>query len=281
MDDAYSGKLVAVLTCTAGEVMEKNARASLLESFGYEQASEDLPNLWMPMVGDGGNDCAIEISDDGKIVRLFGDDDENISNLNNILRRLGWDDYDAEVIDNVIERRITQSLASVLMRRCEKLTEILSVEDMLTVHAPAPEQEELAEVGSETASPVRTVAAAAVHTTASVVETSVDLEEERDGLITDLDRVTRERNALATKLAASEQQRSQLADEVAQLHSKLASVETRASVSADASGLPPELVREALTILVQREFADLMKGSRWAPVLRGMGLEARLQFETQ
>jgi hypothetical protein len=63
--------------------------------------------------------------------------------------------------------------------------------------------------------------------------------------------------------------------------SKLASVETRASVSADASGLPPELVREALTILVQREFADLMKGSRWAPVLRGMGLEARLQFETQ
>ncbi len=99
---------IARLTMISGNLSDPAEIAQIFESYSYQQ-DNNRPNRWI--LTD--TSAALEFSQDGKIIDVYSDSDENILNLNYIAMRIGWVECNIYTIDEEIKDNLLLRLVNI------------------------------------------------------------------------------------------------------------------------------------------------------------------------
>lgn len=122
-------KAVAVLVFADGDIVAQEEREGIFIGFGYE-STDSCPSIFYPVQTlSEEEECAFQVLDEGKEIRVFGNYDKHLEILNSIVRRFGWASCDIKAIDKVVERKIEMLLKSVLVRSTAILQDAYFLDD--------------------------------------------------------------------------------------------------------------------------------------------------------
>ena len=129
METAKNGTL-ARLVMVSGSVVNADEVAGILSSYGYIEDSLTAHHYQHQIEVD----CAIVISTDVETLEIFGNAQDHLNHINDMLQRFGWQDCALYSISEVIERLLLARLVNINIVTNEIVADLIGT--AMVIQAP-------------------------------------------------------------------------------------------------------------------------------------------------
>lgn len=217
---------IARLVMVNGSLVSEAEVAQILESYSYQQDSNN-PNRWVLMDGPADGNAALVFSNEGEIIDVYSDSDENILNLNYIAMRIGWSDCEIYTINQEVEDKLLVRLVNVGIANQSTAAGTAAPEP--APHAATPPRAPVPPVATPEVMPI--APPPAVPTAAPAASSEIESMNEDYLLL----------QQLRVKLAEAEQRSEELAEDKHRLEARVRQLE---SISAATTAAPARIGEE-------------------------------------
>lgn len=202
---------IARLVMVSGSIVSEAEVAQILESYNYQQDSND-PNRWVLMdAGMVDGNAALVFSNEGEIIDVYSESDENILNLNYIAMRIGWADCEIYTINQDVEDKLLVRLVNVGIANQSSPNGVVEPEPTPRAATPA----------SAPASPIELAETVPAKPPAAPTSTPAEA-----SAIDSMNEDYQQLQQLRVKLAEAEQRNEELAEDKGRLEARVRQLES-------------------------------------------------------